>query len=93
MSKRIIIILALVMSLILAGCSTEQVNVSESYIQENVLTECSTDTPLPLSTKGQDVYVALVEWQTVYNQCRITHHNLIEAVRQIQEQEQEQQTK
>lgn len=77
--KKLIIAVLLVLSL--AGCSHQPAPNNTKYIQENTLVECSKDTPIPAGLTGADAITALTEWQTIYNQCRATHHALIEAVR------------
>ena len=66
---------------LVSGCSHPMPNNTSSYIQENLLVECTLDTPIPEGLTGADVYKTLNEWQTVYNQCSAGKHALIEAVR------------
>ena len=77
--KKLLIAMFLVLSL--AGCTQHQVPNDTRYIQENLLQECTGDTPIPEGLTGTDVYNALNDWQAIYNQCRASKHALIEAVR------------
>ncbi|EMQ1182314.1 hypothetical protein [Klebsiella variicola] len=63
--------------LVLSGCS---VNNDTSFIQESLLQECSSDTPIPEDGTGAAAYSALNDWQTIYNECREGKHALIKAV-------------
>jgi len=77
--KKLIIAMLFVLSL--SGCSHNPVPNDTKYIQENLLQECTGDTPIPEGLTGTDVYKALNDWQTIYNQCRASKHSLIQAVR------------
>ncbi len=82
--------------LLLSGCAERvTVNPDSNLIQENLLTRCTDDTPIPESTKtddqgrkvydGVDLSSTLKDWQTVYNSCSIGKDKLIEAVRAMQQ--------
>lgn len=68
-----------ILIMLCVGCSNKPNNTT--YIQESLLTECTSDTPIPKGTSGADVLETLTEWQSVYNQCRYGKKALIEAVR------------
>ena len=51
-----------------------------SFIQESLLQECSSDTPIPEDGSGEAAYNTLNDWQTIYNECRAGKHALIKAV-------------
>jgi hypothetical protein len=63
----------------LVGCT--QVHVKPVPIQENLLQECTKDTPIPENGTGGEVLKTLDEWQAIYNECRAGKHALIKAVR------------
>lgn len=68
-----------VLIVLCVGCSSKPNNTT--YIQESLLTECTSDTPIPKGLTGADVLEALTDWQTLYNQCRYSKKALIQAVR------------
>jgi len=74
------LIIAILLCLCVA-CTDKPVSNNTKYIQESLLVECTSDTPLPMGYTGEDMYKALNEWQAVYNECRASKNALIKAVR------------
>lgn len=73
------LIIALLIALSLSSCTS--VTPSHVQVQESLLTECTSDTPIPEGLTGTDAYKALNEWQATYNVCRAKQAALIQAVR------------
>ncbi len=69
-----------VLSLALTGCSHTTHQNNTSYIQENLLQPCSTETPIPANGTGGEVLKTLENWQTIYNQCSSSKGALIKAL-------------
>lgn len=83
--------------LLISGCAERvTVNPDSNLIQENLLAQCTDDTPIPESTKvdengrkvfdGVDLSSTLKEWQDAYDLCAAGKDKLIEAVRKAQQQ-------
>lgn len=81
--------------LLISGCAERvTVNPDSNLIQENLLAQCTDDTPIPESTKvdengrkvfdGVDLSSTLKEWADIYNICALKHDKLVEAVRAMQ---------
>ncbi|MDM2738374.1 hypothetical protein OGY35_23770 [Citrobacter sp. Ct235] len=69
----------LILILLLCGCADKPI-----IVQETLLQECTKNTPLPEDGSGKSSLNTLIEWDKLYERCRILHHNLIEAVRNKQ---------
>lgn len=93
MLNKILIVIALVLTI--TGCNTIPVQTQPIIVQENLLSTCTDDTPLPtistVDSTGQNVYNGkeimrvLVLWQSVYNDCANKHNSLVKTIRDLQE--------
>lgn len=89
--KKISVILALC-AIMLSACSNTVQN-KPIIEQQNLLQKCTSDTPIPtqfvLDEQGEKVYNGkelfrvLVEWQSVYNECAVTHNTLVDTINKI----------
>lgn len=75
------LIIVFLLALVLAGCSHSMPSNNTKYIQENLLVQCTQNTPLPDGLTGQDVYKTLNDWQMIYQECAVSKDALIKAVR------------
>ena len=66
---------------LVSGCSHPMPYNNSSYIQENLLVPCSTETPIPKNGTGGEVFKTLESWQTIYNECSQGKILLIKAIR------------
>ncbi|WP_174261144.1 lipoprotein [Pantoea ananatis] len=63
-----------VLLLALTGCTHTTHQNNCSYIQENLLQQCSTDTPIPKDGTGGEVLKTINDWQAIYNDCNAGKH-------------------
>ena len=93
MLSKILILLVMIFSI--TACSSIPVQTSPVIVQENLLSTCTDDTPLPTNytvdstgTKvynGKEIMRVLVLWQSVYNDCANKHNSLVKTIRDLQE--------
>lgn len=91
--KKLILVLGL--SILLSACGTKvTVTPTPEITQENLLTLCDGDTPIPVNYvldengervyRGDEIMRVLVEWQAYYNKCAIVHNSLVKTLRDLQ---------
>lgn len=85
--------------LLLTGCARYVTQPVIPTFQENLLTECTYNTPTPRnfvidpvtkkrSITGEEALRLLAEWDVVYTNCAVSKDLLIKAIRYIQQQQQ-----
>lgn len=89
--KKISLIVALCV-IMLSACSNTVEN-RPIIEQQNLLQKCTSDTPIPtqfvLDSEGKRVYNGkelfrvLMEWQSVYNECAVTHNTLVDTINDL----------
>ncbi|MDR7342115.1 hypothetical protein J2X14_000503 [Pantoea alhagi] len=71
-------------ALLLTACSNP-VQVAPVIEQQALLQPCSTDTPIPTDTTGKALMQALIEYQSLYNECASRNDALIQTIKGIRE--------
>lgn len=71
-------------SLLLTACSNP-VQVAPLIEQQALLQPCSTDTPIPTDTTGKALIQALVEYQSLNNECASRNDALIQTIKGLRE--------
>lgn len=67
-------------ALLLSACSTPVQN-TPIIEQQSLLQSCSTDTPMPSDTTGKALMQALIDYQSIYNDCAQRNDALIQTIK------------